>query len=86
MVAIVFILEFPERFFLIPAFSLGHPIDVVGHLRAHLLFCETAYRGKLSIHGDIDQIIKFAEDTELREFRNARKENEFEVGVGSFEW
>ena len=47
----------------------------------HQLFRDTADTRKLWIHGDIRKVVQFAEDAELGEFGDARKEDKLEIGV-----
>ena len=64
-----------------PFVGSGHSPDIILHLCQHFLFRDTADSRKLRKHGDIRQIVQFAEDAELGEFRDACEEYELQVGV-----
>ena len=85
MVAVILLLQLVYRLFDGPFVGLGQSPDIILHLHQHFLFRDTADTRKLWIHGDIRKVVQFAEDAELGEFGDARKEDKLEIGIGVFQ-
>ena len=56
------------------------------HLRQDLFLCNATDSSIILVHTDICQVVKLAEDAELRELRDACEEDELEIWVGSLQW
>ena len=68
-----------------PSVIGGQPVDVVHSMSKHFLLGDAAYCGKIRVHGNVCQVVQFAEDADLRELGDAGEEQEMQVGVGIFQ-
>ena len=52
----------------------------------HFLFANATNSGIRFIHADILDVVQFAEDAQLRKFRDACQEHETQIRVARLEW
>ena len=65
MVAVVLIFQLRYRLIACRPPMFGKVVNIVGHLRCHLLNSDAAHCGIVWAHGDILKVVKLAENAEL---------------------
>ena len=79
------IFQFLDGFLPTKFLMLGKSVDIIAHLCKHFLLGDAADAGIRFVHAHIFDVIQFAEDAELREFRDARQEDETEHWLTIFQ-
>ena len=85
VIAVILLLQSLDGFLASYLLSLGKVVDIVGHLRQHLVLGDAAHSSIVGAHGDVLQVVKLAEDAELRELGDAGEEDELEIWVTVFQ-
>ena len=81
VIAVILLLQSLDGLFASYLLGLGEIVDIVGHLSEHLVLGYATHRGIVGTHGDVLQVVKFAEDAELRELGDAGEEKKFQMRV-----
>ena len=85
MVAVVSVLQLLQHLFIGQTELVGKTVDMPGHLRAHLLLRYATDGGVWLLHADVGNVVQFAEDAELGEFRYACEEHKAQIGVATLQ-
>ena len=85
MISVILLLQSSDGFFASYLPSLGEVIEIVGHLRQHLLLGYAAYSGIVGAHGYVLEVVQLAEDAELRKLRYAGEEDKLQIRVTVFQ-
>ena len=85
MVAVVILLQLCHHLPRRQLVGLSQTGDAVLHVVQQFRFRYAADAGIVILHGDVADIVQFAEDAELREFRDAGEEDEAQIWVAVFE-
>ncbi len=81
MIAVVFLLEPCECLVYAEVQTFGKQLHIGQHPRVQLIATDATNGRILVIHGDVEQVVQFAENAQLRELGDAREEHEFEIRV-----
>ena len=79
------IFQFLDGFLPAQFLMRGKSVDIIAHLCKHFLLGDTADAGVRLVHAHILDIVQLAEDAELRELRDTRKEHETEQWLAIFQ-
>ena len=86
MITIIVLPESRKRLLSCLAQLLAQSINIRRHLVHHFFLGDTTNSSILFIHAHIRDIVKFAENTHLRELGDARQENKAEIRLAHFQW
>ena len=85
MIAVIVLFQLTDDFVAGNLQLVSQKIKIIGHLGLHLLFTDTAEGSVWLVHADILNVVQFAENTQLRELRDACQEHETQIRVARLE-